>query len=150
MRLNLILARPQQVWHPQKKHGSGVDQCERGHRSRLNPINQGQSTSRGFVKPDRVKRHKLVFAVWPHFKLKLLLRSRESRQRICAKTLLPLYQNRWAVNQSNTFWMLLVDGCVEQIHWGVQSKLCRLSSIFGRDSPNFQRCRRRFAADRSC
>jgi hypothetical protein len=25
----------------------------------------------GFVKPDPVKRHKLVFAVWPHFKLEL-------------------------------------------------------------------------------
>jgi hypothetical protein len=45
------------------------------------------------VKPDPVKRHKLVFAVWPHFKLELLLRSGESRQRICGKTLLPPYQN---------------------------------------------------------
>ena len=69
-----------------------------------------------FLKTDRVKRHKLIFAVWPQFKFEFGLRSGKVRQRVGRKTLLPPYQNRRAVNQSNTFGMLLVNGRVEKFH----------------------------------
>ena len=70
----------------------------------------------GFVKLDRVKRHKLIFAGWLQLKSECGFRSGKVRQRVGRKMLLPPYQNRRAVDESNTFGMLLVNGRVEKFH----------------------------------